>query len=92
MSITYNIPLESLLTLYCNDHPSLQVSSLHRGLYAYDFDALLESVKNNGIESPLTVVNGVLVNGHHRAIVIKELALPNIPITYSGYLHKMPTA
>jgi hypothetical protein len=90
VSLTYNIPLEALLSLYCNDHPSLQVSDLHRGLYDYDFDTLLESIKNNGIVSPLTVVNGVLVDGHHRAIVIKELALPIVPITYSGYLDKTP--
>ena len=90
MAITYAISLSSLLNLHSNDHPSLKVDDLTRDLYTYDFDGLSANVRDNGITEPLTVVNGVLVNGHHRAIVLKELGIGSVPITYSGYLDKMP--
>jgi ParB-like chromosome segregation protein Spo0J len=90
MAITYTITLQSLLNLSSNDYPALKVHDIHRDLYDYDFDALSRDMEANGISKPLTVVNGALVDGHHRAIVAKELEFSDVPITYSGYLHNMP--
>lgn len=90
MALTYSVPLSSLMRLSSNDYPERQVSDLHRGLYDYPFDDLVEDVRRNGIKEPLRVVNNRLVDGHHRIIVAKELGFDEIQITYSGYLDKMP--
>jgi hypothetical protein len=90
MAITYNVPLVALMGLISQDYPQYHVSDLHRGIYTH-FDAgLLDDIQCNGIIEPLRVVNNYLVNGHHRIIIAKELALLEVPITYSGYLDKMP--
>lgn len=90
MALTYSVPLLALMGLSSNDHPEWKVSDLHRGLFDYPFDDLLDDVRRNGLREPLTVVNNFLVNGHHRVIVAKELGIEEVEITYSGYLDRMP--
>jgi ParB-like chromosome segregation protein Spo0J len=90
MPVTYSVGLPVLMSLPSNDHPTLTVGALHRDLYDYDFDELCEDVRLNGINKPLRVVNGVLVDGHHRAIIAKELGLTCVPVEYSGTLDKLP--
>lgn len=89
MPVYQDLPVTILSTLRSNDYPNKTISDLHRADYlnrAYVFEGLAADIAKNGIKEPLRVANGVLVNGHHRAIIALELGLESVPIEYSGYL------
>lgn len=50
------------------------------------FESLTKDIQENGITTPLRVVNDYLIDGHHRAVVAMELGLLEIPISYEGVL------
>ena len=50
------------------------------------FDQLSKDIQDNGLSTPLKVSDGVLVDGHHRAIIAMELDLKEVPIEYCGKL------
>ena len=84
------LSLEELKDLCSFDH-GCRVGDLSGALYGEDkhekvFQSLRESIQRNGVTKPLRVVSGVLVDGHHRAMIIMELGLSEIPITYEGRL------
>lgn len=90
MPIEISVNTEQLKSLRSFDHPCL-VGELSRTLYIDSlhneiFDQLTDDILQNGIMTPLRVVNRHLVDGHHRAIIALELDLPEIPISYEGTL------
>lgn len=92
MPLFYDTSIEQLDECYSNDYPHLQVKDLKRDLYPLykDFASLSDNISQNGITAPLRVVGNKLVDGHHRAIIIKELGIKTVPIEYSGVLSKAP--
>lgn len=48
------------------------------------FDQLSKDIQDNGLSTPLRVNDGVLVDGHHRAIIAMELELKEVLIEYCG--------
>lgn len=46
------------------------------------YQSLHESIKNEGIKVPLSISlkRNLLIDGHHRAIVARELGLDKIPV------------
>lgn len=71
------------------DNPCL-VGDLTRAMYVLPkheevFQDLTADIQQNGITAPLRVVNDVLIDGHHRAIVAMELGLNEVPIAYEGF-------
>lgn len=69
----------------------IRVRHLTRGMYdemhgQEEFDKLSASIREHGILNPLFVEkdrsNKYLIDGHHRAIVARELGIDRIPVTY----------
>lgn len=84
------ITSDELRSLRSFDYPCL-VGELTRDTYVESkhravFDDLAVDIQKNGISTPLRVVNGYLVDGHHRAVVALELGIDLIPIQYEGVL------
>ena len=84
------LSLEELKDLRSFDHGcrvgDLSVALYGEGKHERVLQGLRESIQQDGVTEPLRVVSGVLVDGHHRALVIMELGLSEIPITYEGRL------
>lgn len=81
--------MSDLKKLSSFDNPCL-VGELSRDMYVLPkhtqvFQDLTADIQQNGITAPLRVVNNVLVDGHHRAIVAMELGLTEVPIVYEGF-------
>lgn len=84
------LSLDDLKALWSNDH-HCRVGELSRTSYELPkhvdiFNDLSTAIQRDGITTPLRVVSGMLVDGHHRAIVAMELGIPTIPIAYEGVL------
>jgi ParB-like chromosome segregation protein Spo0J len=50
------------------------------------YQSLHDSIKKEGIKVPLSVVRdkNLLVDGHHRAIVARDLGINQVPVTYTS--------
>jgi ParB-like chromosome segregation protein Spo0J len=88
--IDRTISVEELKSLISFDHGCL-VGDLPGDAYADKkhldvLEELRQSIRDNGVTSPLRVVGNQLVDGHHRALVIMELGLASVPIVYEGKL------
>lgn len=46
------------------------------------YNELKDDIAKNGILQPIEVRKGQIDNGHHRAVIAKELNLPRIPVIY----------
>lgn len=44
------------------------------------YNTLKEDILQNGIQEPIPVRKGKLADGHHRAVIAKELGIPRIPV------------
>lgn len=68
----------------------LRVGDLHpEGIREYSWDAehyddLKKSIQDRGITNPLLVRGNTLIDGHHRAVIARELELAKIPIKRIG--------
>lgn len=48
-----------------------------------DYRSLKSDIAKNGIQTPLQVSNGQLLDGHHRAVAAIELGLSHVPVVHN---------
>lgn len=45
------------------------------------YNELRDDISKNGIKTPIAIKKGMLIDGHHRAVIAQELDLPKIPVS-----------
>lgn len=84
------ISLDELKALVSFDHgclvEDLPLSSYQAMKHRDVLEELRQSMDRLGVITPLRVVDTHLVDGHHRALVIMELGIEEVPVTYEGRL------
>jgi hypothetical protein len=61
-------------------HPSDVIAG---GLYE-NLEALRESIKANGLQEPIEILNGAVIDGHHRFLAVWQLDLDEVPVTLAS--------
>lgn len=53
------------------------------GLYE-NLEQLRESIKVHGLQEPIEILNGAVIDGHHRFLAVWQLDLDEVPVTFTG--------